>query len=95
MNDPDYVEELANLADPDQLWRLSGIEQLNLPKDKVIQLRTGVFLRRHASDLRNLQRALKEDKSVLYTPLSNSGKSVKFIETPEEVKVLKTAVKRD
>ena len=37
-------EQLADLADPDQLWRLPCFDQLDLPLDKRRQLDAGVAL---------------------------------------------------
>jgi hypothetical protein len=37
---PDYLCELANLADPDKLWELGPFEALTLSKEKRVQLQT-------------------------------------------------------
>ena len=70
---PEYLDQLADLADPDKLWRLSGIDQKKLTPGQRRQLDTGVALRRHASHIRRLNEALKKCETVLITPLSISG----------------------
>lgn len=81
---PEYLEELAGLADPEQLWRLSGLDQMELPADKRKQLDTGVALRRHADHMRRLRKLREEGKSLLMTPLSPYGIAIKSIETPPD-----------
>ena len=76
---PEYIEELANLADPDELWRTIGLEQMKLPEDKRRQLDTGVYLRRYASHVRELQRLLGTGKSLLITPTSLASKAIKVV----------------
>lgn len=81
---PEYLEELAELADPGQLWRLRGLEQLDLPADKRRQLDTAVALRRHASHIKRLDALRKEGRSLLLTPLSLGGTAIMEIDTPPE-----------
>jgi hypothetical protein len=51
-NSPEYIEELAERADPDQLWRRNPLDQLEFPPDQRMQLDTAVALRRYAHHLR-------------------------------------------
>ncbi len=48
---PQYLNELADLADPDRLWRLGWEAQRDLQADKRHHLDTGVALRRYAAVL--------------------------------------------
>lgn len=68
---PEYLRELADLADPDQLWRLKGLDQLALPPEKRHQLDTGVALRRQAEHVRRLQALVGTGMSLLITPLGS------------------------
>lgn len=86
---PEYLKELADIADPEKLWMLSGIEQLDLPKEKRAQLDTGIALRRYAVDIEDQIKALKLNKSILVTPLSPNGRAKKMVDTPIEHKRLK------
>jgi hypothetical protein len=79
---PEYLEALADRADPDQLWRLPGLEQLDLPAEQRMQLDTGIALRRHASHLRNLEMMLEAQRSLLITPLSSNSTAVMGVPTP-------------
>lgn len=81
---PEYLDELADLADPEQLWRLPGLKQLDLPPEKRRQLDAGVALRRHASHVRTLRRLLEEKRSLLITPLTTNGTATKSVDTPED-----------
>ena len=81
---PEYLEELADLADPDRLWRLPALAQSNLPPDKRRQLDTGVALRRHASHVRRLRELQSERRSLLITPLASNHTAVSSIETPAD-----------
>lgn len=83
---PEYLEQLADLADPDQLWRLSPFVQMELPPEKRAQLDTGVALRRHASDVRRLRSMIGTGKSLLITPLSDNGRHQSEIDTPAKVR---------
>lgn len=86
---PEYLDELADLADPDKLWQLAPYAQMDLPKDKRAQLDAGVALRRYASHRRQLAAALAERKSLLITPLSSNGSASMLIHTPSEHVVLR------
>lgn len=66
---PAYLYELADLADPDKLWRLSGIDQRKLPDEKRRQIDAGVALRRHACYLEELAEALARGQSLCVTPM--------------------------
>lgn len=79
---PEYIEELANIADPEQLWRLPALESLNLPEDKRKQLQSGVALRRHASHLRTLNRIREEGRSLLITPIYSNSTATMTVDTP-------------
>jgi len=87
---PEYIEELADIADPQQLWRLSGVDQLDLSPNDRKQLDTGVALRRHAAHIRQLRHLLNEGKSLLITPLSPCGNAIKFVDTPTDHQTLRT-----
>ncbi len=79
---PEYLEELADLADPDKLWRLAGMDQLDLPVEKRRQLDTGVALRRQASHVRELRELIGTGKSLLLTPYGPSCTDVRAIDIP-------------
>lgn len=79
---PEYIEQLADLADPDKLWRLGAFEQIDLPPEKRHQLDAGVALRRYASHVRRLLGALADRKSLLITPLSPNGSALRVVDTP-------------
>lgn len=81
---PEYLMELADLADPDQLWQLSGLMQLDLPPASRRQLDTGVALRRYAAHVERLNRLLAEGRSLLITPLSPNGSAADDIDTPPQ-----------
>jgi len=88
--DPAYILELADLADPNQLWQLAGIDQLDLPDNKRRQLDAGVCLRRHASHLQDLIEAKAQGKSMLITPLSPNSSASTLVDTPKRhLKLLK------
>lgn len=83
---PEYLEELADLADPHKLWRLTVLEQMDLSAELRRQLDTGVTLRRYADHIRRLQEAFAADVSLLITPLnaSGSGTATKVVRVPPE-----------
>lgn len=78
----EYIEQLADFADREQLWRHSGIDQMKFTPEQQRQLDTGVFLRRHASHIRMLERLRAEGKSLLITPLSRNGTATKSVDPP-------------
>lgn len=80
---PEYLEELADLADPDQLWRTPVLERDKLTDQQRQQLDTGVALRRHADHVRRLRELLGTGTSLLYTPLSVSGVATKKVPAPD------------
>lgn len=86
---PEYIYELADMVDPDQLWRLSGMDQMDLPPEKRRQLDAGVALRRHAHHVEELRKVLEQQKSLLITPLSSIGSTRKVVESPPEHKRLR------
>ena len=82
---PEYLRKLADLADPEELWRTAGLlGRMSMPEEKRQQLDTGVALRRHAEHIERLRRALDEQRSVLITPLSHCGSAVRMTDTPED-----------
>ena len=81
---PEYLYELADIADPDQLWRRSGLDQQDLPPVRRKQLDMGVALRRHASDRQDHLNALADGRSLLVTPLSSNGSARKTVDTPPD-----------
>lgn len=87
---PDYLEDLAYVADPDELWRLSFLEKKNLPPDKLNQLHIGIALRRYANFIRSLNHSGEQGKIVLITAICDNGVFTEFVETPEKHKKLKS-----
>jgi hypothetical protein len=85
---PEYLRELADLADPDELWRLNWEVQKNLPPQKCRQLDMGVALRRYAHYIDELQRLLGTGRSMLVTPLSANGTDVRSKRTPKRLRKL-------
>ena len=81
---PEYIEELADIADPDQLWRLGWEKQKALPPERRAQLDMGVALRRHASHLRELNSLLPLRKSLLITPLASNWTAHLHVDVPAE-----------
>lgn len=81
---PEYLRELADLADPECLWMLPGLEQMDLPPEKRKQLDMGVALRRHASHVEQLRLLLRECRSLLITPLSPNGSFARSVESEPE-----------
>lgn len=80
---PEYLRQLADLADPDELWRQGGLVLLQaMPEAQRRQLDTGVALRRYAAHLEQLRKALSEQKSLLITPISPNGTAGGLVETP-------------
>lgn len=81
---PEYLEKLADLADPNQHWRKDYVERNRLTVMQRQQMDAGVALRRHASDLRVLRDVLLQRRSLLITPLSPNGRASKVVDTPPE-----------
>lgn len=78
---PEYLEHLANLADPDELWRLSPFNELTLEQSQ--RRDTGIALRRYATHVRRLNGLLGTQRSLLITPLSTNGTRVTSVPTPK------------
>jgi hypothetical protein len=81
---PEYLEQLADLADPAQLWRLDCEQRRALPPEQKAQLDTGVALRRYAYLERDMLRALAERRSWLITPLAPNSSARRLTPTPPE-----------
>ncbi|TXH52297.1 MAG: hypothetical protein E6Q97_16475 [Desulfurellales bacterium] len=81
---PEYLDKLADFVDPDHLWKLSGVEQMALPRHRREQLDAGIALRRHAAHVRELRAVLAARKSLLITPLSNNSSTRDVVDTPEK-----------
>lgn len=81
---PEYLEHLANLADPGELWRLPPFDELTLEQSQ--QRDTGVALRRYASHLRRLSSLRGTGYSLLITPLSPNTARTSSWPTPEQHK---------
>lgn len=81
---PEYLEHLADIADPEQLWRLSGLDQHKLPTEKRRQLDMGVALRRQASHVRELRSLLGSGRSLLISPIGHSARATKTVSMPED-----------
>lgn len=82
---PEYLNQLAELADPEQLWRLAWNDQLCLSTEQRAQLDTGIALRRHAADVERFERLRGKGKSLILTPLQRHGRHVGLIDTPENI----------
>ena len=79
---PEYLYELADIADPEQLWRLSGLDQFDLPSAKRKQLDAGVALRRHAHHVAELNALIDSGKSLLITALSQNSSASLIVDMP-------------
>lgn len=79
---PEYLRELANLADPEKLWSLPGLQQMELPPEKRRQRDMGVALRRHANHIEQLRELIGTGRSLLITPLSANGSARTTVPTP-------------
>jgi hypothetical protein len=84
MMTPEYLEQLADVADPDQLWRLDPFAQKELPEDKRNQLNMGVALRRHADHVRQLRGLVGTGRSLVITPMGINGQAVTSIDAPPQ-----------
>lgn len=83
---PEYLCELADIADPDQLWRLDPFKQNDLEPAKRKQLDAGVALRRYADIVKQLDDLLGTGRSLVLTPLSRNGKAWMTIPAPDSHK---------
>lgn len=81
---PDYLRQLADLADPDELWKGPILDYLELPEEKRRQLDMGLALRRHASHIETLLDLLEKKRSLLITPLSSNRTAVRSTRTPAD-----------
>ena len=82
---PEYLEELADLADPDKLWRRAGLDRAEFTAGQWQQIDTGIALRRHASHVRRLRDLLNTGKSLLLTPLSLNGSDIRTVPIPDDI----------
>ena len=76
---PEYLEQLADRADPSQLWRMSPLDQLRLPPEMRHAIDTGVALRRYATHLRDLQTARAQGQCLQIKPIGENGTSTRFV----------------
>ena len=81
---PEYLEQLADLADPQQLWRLGAFHQMELPMQLRHQLDMGVALRRHAAHIRCLRELLGTKQSLLITPIGVNHIATKTVPVPPD-----------
>lgn len=79
---PEYLQQLADIADPEQLWRLRGMDQMKLPVEKRHQLDAGIALRRYASHIERLDEVAKQRKSLVITPLGHSNATTSKVMDP-------------
>lgn len=79
---PDYLRQLADLADPDELWRSGPFDRDGMTPQQRQQLDTGIALRRHAHDVEELRALLGTGKSRLLTPYGPNVTDVRSIDTP-------------
>ena len=82
---PEYLEELADAADPDNLWRRGCLDRAEFTTKQRQQVNAGIALRRHASHVRRLQALLGTGKSLLLTPLSLIGTDIRAVPTPGDI----------
>jgi hypothetical protein len=81
---PEYIEELADIADPEQLWRTGWPSRIHLTGEKRKQLDAGIALRRYAFHIKRLKEVLDANKSLLITPMSSNSSAIKSVDTPED-----------
>ena len=79
---PEYLRELADLADPDELWRRPGLEYIRFTTEQRQQVDAGVALRRYASHIQKLNELLVEKRSLLITPISLNSSADCSVDTP-------------
>lgn len=85
---PEYLNELAGMVDPDQLWHLDPFKQIELEPGKRRQLDAGVALRRYAEIVKQLEDLLGTGRSLVLTPLSRNSKAWMTIPAPDSHKRL-------
>lgn len=83
---PEYLEELADLADPDKLWRRAGLDRVDFTPEQKRQMDAGVALRRHASHVRQMRALLGTGKSLLLTPLGMTSQDIRVVPMPAEIR---------
>lgn len=83
---PEYIEQLADWADPDKLWQTYPWQKSDLTPEQRRQMDAGVALRRHARDVRDLNRLRGTDQSLLVTPLGLIGRRLRYVPTPKNNK---------
>lgn len=90
---PEYLDELADMVDPDKLWRVYPRGRDSLTPDQRKQVDAGVALRRYAQHKRDLQWAMQKGQSLIITPLEPHSSAVRTIETPPDHERLRPAPK--
>ncbi len=94
--EPEYLQQLADRADPRKLWRQAGLGHDKFSEEERQQLDTGVALRRLASIERTLIDALHAGKSLVITPLgpSTTGRALALIDVPAKHRKLLAVARR-
>lgn len=77
---PEYIEHLAALADPAELWRENRFADLTIEQSQ--QRDAGIALRRHASHVRRLHALVGTGRSLLITPMSPNGARIETVPDP-------------
>lgn len=85
---PEYLNELADMVDPDQLWQVNPFAQMWLAPELRKKLHAGVALRRYAEIVKQLDELLGTGRSLVLTPLSRHGKAWMTIPAPDSHKRL-------
>lgn len=67
---PEYIEMLAELADPGQLWKSSPLADLSPEHAQIRDV--GIALRRYAAHVRRLHGLIGTGYSLLITPMSHN-----------------------
>jgi hypothetical protein len=83
---PEYLRELADMVDHEQLWRWAGMDHHKMTPEQKKRKDAGVALRRHATDLARMVEAFEAGKSVIATPMTAVGlsRAVRFIDPPAD-----------
>lgn len=90
---PEYLRELADIADPDKLWSQPGLNPNDLPPEKRHQLDMGIAIRRYAAHRQSVLQLLDTGNSLVITPQSDIWTKVTTIKTPENNVVINKAPK--
>lgn len=85
---PEYLNELADIADPEKLWRRAGLDRGDFTPEQKRQLDTGVALRRHAHHVQMVRELIGTGNSLVITPLYQSAIAIMTISAPAEHKKL-------